>query len=172
MSIFAISDFLTGKCLAASIAVLLFTYPALCDDKPKAPVKANAKSAPAAKPAGGGSATSKSPGPTTKSTTHAPTTANAPSTTGGRDKQPQPRANGMPAAKGHVTAPTKSGSVTKRADGTVAELHDTNRGMVVHHTLTGNRRVEVERPDHSRVVAERGGRGYVQGRPYAYRGHE
>jgi len=43
--------------------------------------------------------------------------------------------------------------------------------MDVHHNLSGNRRVEVERRDHSRVVAERGGRGYVQ-RPYMYRGHE
>jgi hypothetical protein len=43
--------------------------------------------------------------------------------------------------------------------------------MDVHHNLSGNRRVEVERRDHSRVVAERGGRGYVQ-RPYMYHGHE
>ncbi|HUE05388.1 MAG TPA: hypothetical protein VMR62_37930 [Bryobacteraceae bacterium] len=78
----------------------------------------------------------------------------------------------MPEAKGHVTTTTKTGSVTMRADGKMAELHDTKRGMVVHHTLSGNRRVEIERPDHSRVVTERGGRGYVQGRPYAYRGHE
>ncbi len=33
------------------------------------------------------------------------------------------------------------------------------------------RRVSVEHADHSRVVAERGGRGYVQ-HPYAFRGHE
>jgi hypothetical protein len=43
--------------------------------------------------------------------------------------------------------------------------------MDVHHTLSGNRRVVVERGDHSRIVAERGGHGYVQ-RPYMYRGHE
>jgi hypothetical protein len=43
--------------------------------------------------------------------------------------------------------------------------------MDVHHTLTGNRRVVVERADHTRIVAERGGRGYVQ-RPYLYHGHE
>ncbi len=29
-----------------------------------------------------------------------------------------------------------------------------------------------ERADHSRIVSERGGRGYAQGRPYGYRGHE
>ena len=78
----------------------------------------------------------------------------------------------MPAAKGHTTVQTRNGgSVTKRPDGHVATLHDTKRGMDVHHSLSGNRRVVVERGDHSRIVAERGGRGYVQ-RPYSYRGHE
>lgn len=43
--------------------------------------------------------------------------------------------------------------------------------MDIHHGLNGSRRVSVERADHSRVVAYRGGRGYVQ-RPFAYRGHE
>jgi hypothetical protein len=43
--------------------------------------------------------------------------------------------------------------------------------MDIHHGLDGNRRVVVERPDHSRVFAERGGRGYVQ-HPYMYHGHE
>jgi hypothetical protein len=43
--------------------------------------------------------------------------------------------------------------------------------MDVHHGLNGSRSVRVERADHSRVVAERGGRGYVQ-HPYGYRGHE
>jgi len=43
--------------------------------------------------------------------------------------------------------------------------------MDVHHNLNGGRSVRVERADHSRVVAMRGGRGYVQ-HPYGYRGHE
>jgi hypothetical protein len=43
--------------------------------------------------------------------------------------------------------------------------------MDIHHGLNGNRRVVVERGDHSRVFAERGGRGYIQ-RPYMYHGHE
>jgi hypothetical protein len=34
--------------------------------------------------------------------------------------------------------------------------------MDVHNGLGGGRRVSMERPDHSRVVAERGRRGYVQ----------
>ena len=37
--------------------------------------------------------------------------------------------------------------------------------------MRGGRSVRVERADHSRIVAERGGRGYVQ-HPYMYRGHE
>ena len=74
------------------------------------------------------------------------------------------------AAKGHTVAPTKNGSVEKRGN-QVATVHDTKRGMEVHNNLSGNRRVVVERPDHSRVVAERGGRGYVQ-RPYSYHGRE
>lgn len=50
-------------------------------------------------------------------------------------------------------------------------MHVANRGMDIHHGLGGGRRVEVERGDHSRIVAERGGHGYVQ-HPYMYRGHE
>ncbi len=43
--------------------------------------------------------------------------------------------------------------------------------MDIHHGLNGNTRVSVERPDHSRIVAERGGRGYVQ-HPYLFHGRE
>ncbi|HXM40976.1 MAG TPA: hypothetical protein VN924_06975 [Bryobacteraceae bacterium] len=74
-------------------------------------------------------------------------------------------------AKGHTTVQTSHGSVEKRPDGHIATVHDTKRGMDVHHNLSGNRRVVVERSDHTRIVAERGGRGYVQ-RPYMYHGHE
>jgi hypothetical protein len=58
-----------------------------------------------------------------------------------------------------------------RAGGKPSDVHVANRGMDIHHGLTGNRRVSVDRPDHSRVVAERGGRGYVQ-RGYGFRGHD
>ena len=43
--------------------------------------------------------------------------------------------------------------------------------MTVHHNLNGGRRVSVERGDHSRIVADRRGHGYVQ-HPYNYRGRE
>jgi hypothetical protein len=63
-------------------------------------------------------------------------------------------------------------SVRTRANGSRADVHDSKRGVDVHHGLNGGRRVSHERADHSRVVSERGGRGYAQGRPYGYRGHE
>ncbi len=144
-------------------------------------------------------ATTASHGPTTAShgaattSSHPATTTSHPSTTAGGGKATTPSGGktttpggGKPATtggktfgtgggktpKGSTTVATKSGgSVTKRADGHVATVHDTKRGMDVHHNLSGNRRVEVERRDHSRIVAERGGRGYVQ-RPYMYHGHE
>jgi hypothetical protein len=116
--------------------------------------------------AGGGKATTPSGG---KSTTPG---GGKPATTPGGGKTFGTGGGKTMTPKGSTTVATKSGgSVTKRADGHVATVHDTKRGMDVHHNLSGNRRVEVERRDHSRIVAERGGRGYVQ-RPYMYHGHE
>ena len=67
---------------------------------------------------------------------------------------------------------TANGSVVRtRANGSRADIHDSRRGMDIHHNLDGNRRIAVERGDHSRVFAERGGRGYVQ-HPYNYHGRE
>jgi hypothetical protein len=69
-------------------------------------------------------------------------------------------------------AHTRGGDeVRRRADGRPGDVHVAGRNMDIHHGLGGGRRVEVERADHSRIVAERGGRGYVQ-HPYAFRGHE
>src|ERR1035438_4377700 len=116
--------------------------------------------------AGGGKATTPSGG---KSTTPG---GGKPAATPGGGKTFGPGRGKTMTPKGSTTVATKSGgSVTKRADGHVATVHDTKRGMDVHHNLSGNRRVEVERRDHPRIVAERGGRGYVQ-RPYMYHGHE
>ncbi len=67
--------------------------------------------------------------------------------------------------------PTATGDVRLRANGSRGDLYDTHRGMDVHYGLNGGRQVAVERPDHSRIVAEPGGRGYVQ-RPFVYGGHE
>jgi hypothetical protein len=76
----------------------------------------------------------------------------------------------MPANRGETRSPGSS-LVRTRADGSRAEIHDARRGMDIHYGLNGSRHVMLERSDHSRVFAERGGRGYVQ-HPYEYRGQE
>jgi hypothetical protein len=53
----------------------------------------------------------------------------------------------------------------------VSDIHDAKRGMDIHHGLDGGRRVSVERHDGSRLVTERGRRGFVE-RPYQYHGHD
>jgi hypothetical protein len=79
---------------------------------------------------------------------------------------------GRPATGSHVASASNGSSVRTRANGSRADIHDSKRGMDVHHGLNGNRRVSAERADHSRVVSSRGGRGYYQQRPYRYGGHE
>jgi hypothetical protein len=61
--------------------------------------------------------------------------------------------------------------VRTRSNGKVSDVHDPKTGADVHHGLNGNRRVSTERPDHSRVVSERGRPGYAQ-HPYSYHGHD
>jgi len=83
------------------------------------------------------------------------------------------------AASGAVKAPpggkvahTSNGSsVATRSNGRVSDVHDANRNMSIHNNLNGGRRVSVTRADGSRVVAQRGGRGYVQ-HPYSYHGRD
>jgi hypothetical protein len=56
-----------------------------------------------------------------------------------------------------------------RRDGSV---HEVRRGnTVITHGPAGTRRIVSERPDHSLIVTNRAGHGYVQ-RPFSYRGHE
>jgi hypothetical protein len=130
-------------------------------------------------PTTGGSTTG-SHGPTTSghsattSGSHGTTAAGSHGTTGaGSHGTITPQHTGAHSVpKGATVSTTKSGgTVTKRSDGKVASLHDPKRGMDVHRGLNGNRTVVVERSDHSRVVVEHGGHGYVQ-RPYSYHGHE
>jgi len=72
-------------------------------------------------------------------------------------------------ANEHVAA---NGNVVRtRPNGRISDVHNPKTGMDVHHGLNGNRAVMVERPDHSRVFAERGRPGYVQ-RPYSFHGHD
>jgi hypothetical protein len=58
-----------------------------------------------------------------------------------------------------------------RPGGRPGDVHVAGRNMDIHHDLHGGRSIRVERADHSRIVAERGRRGYVQ-RPYGWHGHE
>ena len=80
--------------------------------------------------------------------------------------------HGGPAPRGSNERVTRSGSAVRtRPNGRVSDVHDARRGMDVHHGLAGGRRVSVERADHSRIVSERGRRGYVE-RGYGYHGHD
>jgi hypothetical protein len=62
-------------------------------------------------------------------------------------------------------------TIRTRADGRPSDIHDHARGIDVHHNLAGGRRVSMERPDHSRVFADHGRRGFVE-RPYSFHGHD
>ena len=66
----------------------------------------------------------------------------------------------------------KSGSAVQiRPNGRLSDLHDARRGMEIHHGLNGSRAVIVQRPDHSRVFAERGRPGFVE-RSYRFHDHD
>jgi hypothetical protein len=76
------------------------------------------------------------------------------------------------AQTGAKSVKTPNGNeVQTRANGSPRDLRTAKSGMEIHHTLNGNRRITLERSDHSRIVAERGGKGYVQ-HSFVFRGHE
>ncbi len=80
--------------------------------------------------------------------------------------------SGRPVPRGSRVQRLNNGSaLQRRPDGRVSDVHDGNRGMDIHHSLNGGRQVTVVRPDHSRIVVERGRPGFVE-RPYVYRGHD
>jgi hypothetical protein len=81
---------------------------------------------------------------------------------GGFNGRPEPR-NTMHETRGGAEFARRPGGGVR--DGRLAG------GMNVHHNLNGERRFERERADHSRIVVEHGGRGYVQ-HPYMYHGRE
>jgi hypothetical protein len=128
---------------------------------------------------GGGSHTTTTGGATGHTTTtggthttttggdgHTTTAGGTHTTTGGHS------AIGGSAPKGSNEHATRGGSAVRtRPNGRVSDVHDARRGMDVHHGLNGNRRVSVQRHDGSRMVSERGRRGYVE-RGYHYRGHD
>jgi len=127
-------------------------------------------------PTTGGSHNTTTTGSHTTTTTGSHTTtttgSHATTTTGTHTTNFGHTATGGTAPKGSNTHVTKSGSsVTTRANGKVSDVHDPKRGMDVHNNLGGGRRVSTQRHDGSRVVAERGRRGYVE-RGYHYHGHD
>jgi hypothetical protein len=148
-------------------------------DKKPAPPKPAAK----APPKTGGSSGGASHGPTTgggashgpsanggthttTTTTRTTTTTTHTTTTGGARM-----AGGAP-PRGTNEHVTRSGGVVRTgADGRVRDVHDPGRGIDVHHGLAGGRHVSMERPDHSRVFADHGRRGFVE-HPYAFHGHD
>ena len=163
------------------------SFTANAQTKKTPPVKPAAAAKPAAKPAGGstaghtttstaGHATTTTGGRTTTTTTSRTTTGGGRTTTSSTTRTTTvAHTTGGPAGRtpvgSHEVRTANGSTIRTRANGSRADIHDANRGMDIHHGLNGNRRVSVERADHSRVYAERGGRGYVQ-HPYMYHGHE
>lgn len=163
------------------LAIALFA-----DDVKKPAPKAPAKAAPAAKPAapagrgasapaaaGRSGATTANPAGRSGATTANPAPARGPAAAPAREAAPAARgpapAVGRGPAPGREVAVRGGGTARLGTDGRVREVHA--RGMDIQRGPNGSRRIVAERPDHSRVFAERGGRGYVQ-RPYSYRGRE
>jgi hypothetical protein len=122
--------------------------------------------------AGGGITTANSAGRGTATPSAANTGArpNVGGTAGSRPVQASSISHTAPAGS-RTTRAANGSEVRTRANGQRSDVHDAKRNIDIHNGLDGDRRISVERADHSRVVAERGGRGYVQ-RPYTFRGHE
>jgi hypothetical protein len=78
---------------------------------------------------------------------------------------------GHPGPAGSIETKNRNGDIVRKAaDGSVIDVHSPRNGMLIHHSLDGNRKVIVERPDRSRVVASSRGIQYVQ-HPYTFGGH-
>jgi hypothetical protein len=123
---------------------------------------------------------------TTTGGTHTTTTTGAHTTTGGGTGHTTTAGGGAghtttgshsaihggSSPKGSTERTTRSGSAVRtRPNGRVSDVHDAKRGMDVHNNMGGGRRVSTERHDGSRMVSERGRRGYVE-RGYHYHGHD
>ena len=164
-------------------AALLTAFPNAAAQKKSAPAKAAPKAAPAkagpAKPAGAaaGAHTTTTSRTTTTTTSRGPSANASHTTTSTRTTTSTSTAhtssfNGRPAPRNTTEHTAANGAAVRtRSDGRVSDIHDSRRGMDVHHGLSGGRRVSVDRPGHGRIYAERGRPGYVQ-RGYAYRGHD
>ena len=69
--------------------------------------------------------------------------------------------------KANVKTLSSGVAVQTRGNGRISDVHNPNKGMGVHTTLTGAHQVHVERRDGSHIYAERGRPGYIQ-HSYSY----
>jgi hypothetical protein len=127
--------------------------------------------------AGRSSTGSNAAGSRTGTTTGGRTGTTTGTAAGGRTSSTTSAAGGRsttasrPVPRGTTEHTTASGNTVRtRSNGTRSDVHVANRNMDIHHGLNGNRTVSRERPDGSRVVATRGGPGYVE-RGYNYHGN-
>ena len=78
---------------------------------------------------------------------------------------------GHPGPAGSTETQNRNGDIVRKAaDGSVIDVHSPKNGMLIHHGLDGSRRIVVDRPDRSRIVATSRGIPYVQ-HPYTFGGH-
>ena len=90
---------------------------------------------------------------------------------GGMNAQQRPGGFGGGATPNGVRSfQSPHGDVMQRPGGGIRDVHGPN-GMDVHHGLDGSHRMMMDRPDHSRIFAERGRPGYIE-RGYGFHGHD
>ena len=174
------SRFVRASAIATLSAVLSLSTVAVAQSKKTAPSKpAAAPSRPAAapsKPAAKGPSSSPSAGHSNASNTTHPTSGSTNRTAASVKAPPggsvheTSRGTVAKDSSGHVTQfKGANGSEAKFGkNGQVKEVHSGN--VSVRRGPGGERRTEVERADHSRLVAYGHGRGYVEHR-YEYGGH-
>ncbi len=90
---------------------------------------------------------------------------------GGKGPASRTTARNGPAAgkKGPETGHLQPGRGVSGKNDRIRDMH--TREMDVHHDREGARQRRIERPDHSVLVASRGGHGYIQ-RSYSFHGRE
>jgi hypothetical protein len=79
---------------------------------------------------------------------------------------------GLPAPRGSKEMQGHNGSIIRTAsDGSVMDVRNPSKGMVIHHSIDGSRRVMVQNADRSRAYIPAKGIPYVQ-HPYTFRGQQ
>lgn len=107
-------------------------------------------------------------GPTTTGRAGGAPSANRPMAAHGA----QSGIGGKPMAKNaHVTTLRNGNAVEKRSNGKISDVHDAGKGMDIHNNLKGGRKVEVKRPDGTRLVSEKGRAGFIQ-HSYSFKGKQ